>query len=94
MMEILPHRTSQMRGLLKTLLVVAVLTGAGAAAWRPATTWWANRTRPKFDTLASERGDVIEVINSKALFNRSSRCMSGPSSPGRSSASTPTSTRR
>ena len=63
-MEILPHRTSQMRGLLKTLLVVAVLTGAGAAAWRPATTWWANRTRPKFDTLASERGDVIEVINS------------------------------
>ena len=53
-----------MRGLLKTLLVLAILAGAGAAAWTPVTTWLANRSRPKFDTLLAEKGDVIEVINS------------------------------
>lgn len=53
-----------MRGFLKTLLVLAILAGAVAAGWQPATAWWAARTRPKFDALAAERGDVIEVINS------------------------------
>ena len=53
-----------MRGFLKLLLGLAVLAGATAAGWQPATAWWAARTRPKFDTLAAEKGDVIEVINS------------------------------
>jgi len=53
-----------MRGFLKTLLLLAILAGAAAAGWQPATAWWVARNRPKFDTLAAEKGDVIEVINS------------------------------
>lgn len=53
-----------MRGFLRLLLVTAILGGAGAAAWGPVTAWWAARSRPRFDTLPAERGDVVEVINS------------------------------
>jgi len=53
-----------MRGFLKLLLVLAMLAGVTAAAWRPVAAWWAARSRPKFDTLLAEKGDVIEVINS------------------------------
>lgn len=53
-----------MRGFLKLLLVLAIVGGAVAAGLGPVRDWWAARTRPKFDTLAAERGDVVEVINS------------------------------
>ncbi|MBM3954664.1 MAG: efflux RND transporter periplasmic adaptor subunit [Planctomycetes bacterium] len=53
-----------MRGALKTVVALAVLGGAGAAAWGPAMAWWVAHNRPRFDTLAAERGDVVEVINS------------------------------
>ena len=57
-------RRRVMRGVLKVLVVLAILGAAAAAGWEPATAWWAARNRPKFDTLAAERGDVVEVINS------------------------------
>ncbi|MFM7075183.1 MAG: efflux RND transporter periplasmic adaptor subunit [Planctomycetaceae bacterium] len=53
-----------MRGFVKFVAILAVAGGAAAAGWGPAAAWWAARTRPRFDTLPAERGDVIEVINS------------------------------
>jgi len=53
-----------MRGLLKTVVVLALVGGAGAAAWGPASAWWVARNRPRFDTLPAEHGAVVEVINS------------------------------
>lgn len=53
-----------MRGLLKLLLVLAILAGMVAAGAGPVAAWWAARTRPRFDALPAERGDVVEVINS------------------------------
>lgn len=53
-----------MRGLLKLLLLLVALVAAGVAAREPVGAWWAARTRPRFDTLPAEKGDVVEVINS------------------------------
>ncbi|MFZ4731541.1 MAG: efflux RND transporter periplasmic adaptor subunit [Pirellulales bacterium] len=53
-----------MRGLFKSLIVLGVLGGIGAAAWGPVSAWWVARHRPRFDALLAERGDVVEVINS------------------------------
>jgi len=53
-----------MRRLVTKAIVLVLLGGAVAAGWGPARAWYAARTRPRFDTLPVERGDIVEVINS------------------------------
>lgn len=52
-----------MRTLLKTLLVLLILGGIGAAVSWPAMTYWKQRNRPQWRTDAAVRGDILAVVN-------------------------------
>ncbi|MEX2175646.1 MAG: efflux RND transporter periplasmic adaptor subunit [Pirellulaceae bacterium] len=53
-----------MRTLVITLLVLAALGGAGAAAWQPASYYWQLRNVPKWRTAEMAEGNVVSVVNS------------------------------
>jgi HlyD family secretion protein len=48
----------------KMLVILALLTGAGAAAYQPAMDYWALRNRPVWRTAAVEEGRIVSVVNS------------------------------
>lgn len=52
-----------MRTLLKTLLVLLILGGVGAAVSWPAMSYWKQRNRPQWRTDAAVRGDILAVVN-------------------------------
>lgn len=52
-----------MRTLVKIGLVLLILGGAGAAAYRPARNYWNERNRPKWRTAEVVRGNIVEVVN-------------------------------
>ena len=52
-----------MRLLVKLLIVLVVIVGIGAAAYRPALDYWQHRNRPQWRTDQVVRGDLIAVVN-------------------------------
>ena len=52
-----------MRLLVKLLIVLVVIVGIGAAAYRPALNYWHHRNRPQWRTDQVVRGDLIAVVN-------------------------------
>ncbi len=57
-----------MRLLAKLSILVLAVAGLSAAAYRPATEYWAERNRPKFDIAKVERGELTEVIKSSGTI--------------------------
>jgi len=53
-----------MRFFVKLLLVVAIVSGAGWAAYSPAMSYWKQRNRPKFRTDEVTRRTITSVVNS------------------------------
>jgi HlyD family secretion protein len=53
-----------MRFLVKLLIVVASLAGAGTAAYQPAKSWWNERNRVEYRTASVTRGKITSVVNS------------------------------
>jgi len=53
-----------MRTFVKAAISVAILAGAGAAAYRPTIDYLAARNRPVWRTAAVERGKIVSVVNS------------------------------
>lgn len=53
-----------MKILLKLILILVVLCGAGAAAYNPAMDYWRQRNLPEWKTAAVETGGIVEVKNS------------------------------
>ncbi|TVS15319.1 MAG: efflux RND transporter periplasmic adaptor subunit [Planctomycetaceae bacterium] len=52
-----------MRLLVKSLIVLLVIGGIAAAAYRPAVDYWRHRNRPQWRTDQVVRGDLIAVVN-------------------------------
>lgn len=52
-----------MRKLAKFLIILLVLGGIGAAAYRPALDYWRQRNRPRWRTDEVVRGDLVVVVN-------------------------------
>lgn len=52
-----------MRIVVKLTVVLLIVAGLAAAAYRPALTYWAERNRPRFRTVPAELGTITEVIN-------------------------------
>lgn len=53
-----------MRFLIKLLIVVAIVVGAGWAAYKPAMSYWKERNRPTFRTEEVTRRTITSVVNS------------------------------
>ena len=53
-----------MRTFVKVLIVLAVLAGIGAAAYKPTTDYIAKRNRPVWRTATVEQGKIVSVVNS------------------------------
>ncbi len=53
-----------MKTLVYSVIVLSILTGVGFAAYKPATDYWAKRNRPIWRTAKTEKGEIIEVVNS------------------------------
>lgn len=52
-----------MRTLLIGIAVLAVLGGAGAAAYKPALDYWHKRNAPKWRTAEVKEGEIVSVVN-------------------------------
>jgi HlyD family secretion protein len=52
-----------MRKFVKFVIVLLVLGGIGAAAYRPAMDYWRQRNRPQWRTDQVVRGDLVAVVN-------------------------------
>ena len=52
-----------MKKLLGILLILVVLGGSGAAAYKPAMEYWKKRNQPKWRTAKVEKGDIVSVVN-------------------------------
>lgn len=52
-----------MRLLIKTVIVLLVIGGIAAAAYRPALDYWRQRNRPVWRTDQVVRGDLVAVVN-------------------------------
>jgi HlyD family secretion protein len=53
-----------MKTLVRLSILLGVLVAIGAAAYRPATSYWAKRNRPVWRTAAVEQGNLVAVVNS------------------------------
>lgn len=53
-----------MKSLAKFSLLIAVVTVAGAAAYRPATEYWQNRNKVEWETVEVVRGPITRTVNS------------------------------
>lgn len=53
-----------MKTLLRLGIVVLILSGLGAAAYRPAVDYWSKRNRSVWRTAAVEKGNIVAVVNS------------------------------
>jgi HlyD family secretion protein len=53
-----------MRFFLRTLLIVALVVGVAAAAYRPAVEFWKDRNRIKYRHAETVRGRIVSVVNS------------------------------
>jgi len=52
-----------MKTLLKILVVLLILAGGIALAYRPVVSWWKARNRPQWRTEQVARGDIVAVVN-------------------------------
>jgi HlyD family secretion protein len=52
-----------MRKFVKFVIILLVLGGIGAAAYRPALDYWRQRNRPQWRTDQVVRGDLVAVVN-------------------------------
>jgi HlyD family secretion protein len=52
-----------MRTLLIVIVVVGVLCGIGAAAYKPVTDYWQQRSMPKWRTAEVAEGEIVSVVN-------------------------------
>jgi len=52
-----------MKTLLKILVVLLILAGGIALAYRPVVNWWKARNRPQWRTETVARGDIMAVVN-------------------------------
>ncbi len=53
-----------MKTLLKIAIVASLIGAAGVIAYRPAATYWAQRSRVTWETASIERGDITRYVNS------------------------------
>jgi len=53
-----------MKSLFKFILLIAVVAGAGAAAYRPATELWRNHNKAEWDRVEVVEGDITRTVNS------------------------------
>lgn len=53
-----------MKTFLKFLLVIGLIGGAGAAGYRPALRYWAQRNKVTWETAKIESGDITRFVNS------------------------------
>lgn len=53
-----------MRFLIKLSIVLLILAGIGAAAYKPAKQYWAARNKIVWRTVTVEQGDIVSVVNS------------------------------
>lgn len=58
-----------MRRLLKWLLVLGILGGAGVGVYAPLMAYWKTRTAPKFREADVTRGEIISVVNATGTVN-------------------------
>jgi HlyD family secretion protein len=75
-----------MRTLLILAVVLAVLVGAVAAAYRPAITYWEQQNAPKWRMAEVAQGDIVSVVNATGTIKPVSQVsigsfVSGPISP-------------
>ncbi len=49
--------------LFKTLIVLGILGGLGYLIWQPTSRYLAERSKPRWRTVAVDRGDITEVVN-------------------------------
>ena len=52
-----------MKTLAKVVVVLLILAGGIALAYRPAMNWWKARNRPQWRTDTVVRGDIVAVVN-------------------------------
>lgn len=50
--------------LLRILIVIGLLVGAGVAAYKPAAKYWKKRNKPEWRTAKVVQGDITSVVNS------------------------------
>ncbi len=66
-----------MRFLIKLTIVLLILAGIAAAAYKPATHYWANRNKILWRTATVEQGDMISVVNSTGTVKPKLRVVIG-----------------
>ena len=71
-----------MKTLLKLLLIVAVLAGLGAIAYKPVTQYVEERNKPKWRTQSVTSGDIVQSVNSTGKVEPIRRVSVGASVSG------------
>ncbi len=66
-----------MRLLIKILIVLLILAGASAAAYKPMAESWAKRNKILWRTATVEQGDIISVVNSTGTVKPKMRIVIG-----------------